>query len=491
MPLPEAKMELLADLFERVIAATEAAAEPADKPLFMMSRSTDTGSAAPPALRIDQYATDMLRYRDDAHIAAWKVYGVDGPAWETLTYLRDQSYNAAELAERLENRHHDEAVYAAALQTMLEKGWAEKDNGTFQITKAGRKLRQEAEDRTNDYYFVGLAALNDEEQAKFAKLLHHLREKLNEMAADEAIKTRSDLWPLAGKASGAIFKVTRPVMDPLFEEMELKERGLAFGLIQAAGFDPEPLLSKAIRRRFPYSAASNWDEPLSVLAARGLLAGDGDGGYQFTDDGRSTFTRFIDTFRDFLATVETDLDLDRLAALLGRIVNACLNVPEPPGAWAMQHSHKLMPAEDASALARIDQLLDDLNAFRDDAHIAAFAPYEIKGHGWELFTKLWREEVANAAEMAEKASFRGYSEADYAAALDDLVARGWVEADGDKFILTDAGKEIREAAEVQTDRYFYLPWHALNLAETDEMRTLLTGLEAKLTALAEETAVPA
>ena len=45
---------------------------------------------------------------------------------------------------------------------MLEKGWAEKDNGTFQITKAGRKLRQEAEERTDDYYFVGLAALNDE-----------------------------------------------------------------------------------------------------------------------------------------------------------------------------------------------------------------------------------------------------------------------------------------------------------------------------------------
>ena len=79
MPLPEAKMQLLADLFGRVIAATEAAEEPAEKPLFMMSRSTDTGSDAPPALRIDQYATDMLRYRDDAHIAAWKIYGVDGP----------------------------------------------------------------------------------------------------------------------------------------------------------------------------------------------------------------------------------------------------------------------------------------------------------------------------------------------------------------------------------------------------------------------------
>ena len=395
------------------------------------------------------------------------------------------------MAERLENRHHDEAVYAAALQTALEKGWAEKDNGTFQITKAGRKLRQEAEERTDDYYFVGLSALNDGEQAKFAKLLRHLRDGLNEMAADEATKTRGDLWPLAGKVSGAIFKVTRPVMDPLFEEMELKERGLAFGLIQAAWFDPEPISTKIIRRRSPYAAPSNWDEPLAKLADKGLLSSDGDGDYYLTDNGRSTLNRFLDTFRGFLATVETDLDLDRLATLLGRVVNACLNVPEPPGTWATQNSHTLMPAEDASALAKIDQLLDDLNAFRDDAHLAAFAPYDIKGHGWELFTMLWRGDVGNVAEMVEKMGFRGYKEADYAAALDDLVARGWVAADNDKFVLTATGKELREAAEVQTDRYFYLPWHVLNLAQTDELRMLLTGLEATLTELAEATAVPA
>jgi hypothetical protein len=75
--------------------------------------------------------------------------------------------------------------------------------------------------------------------------------------------------------------------------------------------------------------------------------------------------------------------------------------------------------------------------------------------------------------------------------LDDLVTRGWVKADGDKYVLTIAGKEIRDAAETQTDRYFYLPWHALSLAETEELRTLMTGLNERLAKLAEETAVPA
>ncbi len=490
--LPAADMQQLADLFGRIIAATEAAEEPTHKPVFLMSRRTDPGSSAPPARRIDQYATDMLRYRNDAGIAAWLGHGVDGQTWETLTTLwRDQAHTAAKLAEQLANRNYDEAVYTTALQNLVQKGWAKEVDGAYQITEAGRMVREEAETRTDDYFFVGWSALSDAEQAQFETLLHRLRDKLNELAADEAIKTRNDLWPLAGEISGSIYKLTRPVIDPLFAEMELAERGLVFMLLQAANFDPAPVSSKAIHRRYPYAVVSNWAEPLAKLAKKGLLAADGDGDYYLTDNGRSALTRFLDTFRNHLGAVETDLDLDRLVTLLNRIVNACLNAPEPPGTVAITLSHKLMPAENASALAKIDQFLDDLNAFRDDAHLATFAPHDISGHGWELFTYLWRGDAANAAEMAEKAGFRGHDEAAYTAVLDDLVTRGWVMADGDHFVPTTAGKEIREAAEVRTDRYFHLPWTALSLAETEELRTLMTGLNEQLAQLAEATAVPA
>lgn len=489
-PLPAAKMKHLADLFGRIIAATETSGEPADKPQFSMSRRTDTGSDATPALRIDQYATDMLRYRDDAHNAAWAGYDVAGPTWEALTFLwRDQAHTAADLAGQLQNRNYDETVYAAALQKLVQKGWAEGADDAYQITATGKKVREQAESKTDDYFFVGWSALNDQEQEQFAKLLRQMRNKLNKMAADEAIKTRGDLWPLAREISGSIYKITRPVMDPLFAELGLAERGLAFGLLLAASLDPEPISNEVNHRRSPYSAPTNWETPLATLVEKGLLAADGDGDHYLTEDGRSVLTHFLDTFRNHLGTVGTGLELERPAALLGRVVNACLNVPEPPGAWAAHQSHKLMPDDDAPALARIDQLLDDLNAFRDDAHIAAFAPYGISGHGWELFTYLWRGEVSSAAEMAEKMSFRGYDEAAYAAAMDDLVARGWAKAHGDNFVLTTPGKEVREAAETQTDRYFYLPWHALSLAESEELRNLLTELDTQLKLLVE--AVPA
>ena len=130
-----------------------------------------------------------------------------------------------------------------------------------------------------------------------------------------------------------------------------------------------------------------------------------------SENGRSALNRFLETFRNHLDTIEVDVDLERLAELLGRISTACLNAPEPPGTWAIRHSRNIAPADDAPALAKIDQYLDDLNAFRDDAHIAAFAPHNISGHGWELFSMLWRKQVKSAAEMVEKRSGRGHDEA--------------------------------------------------------------------------------
>lgn len=183
-PLPAADMQQLADLFGRIIAATEAAQEPAHKPVFLMSRRTDIGRNAPPARRIDQYATDMLRYRDDVHIAAWMSDGVDGRTWETLTTLwQDEAHTAAELANHLSNRNYDEAIYAAALQNLVQKGWAEEADGAYQITEAGRKMREAAETRTDEYFFVGWSALNDEEQAQFETLLQQLHDALNEITA--------------------------------------------------------------------------------------------------------------------------------------------------------------------------------------------------------------------------------------------------------------------------------------------------------------------
>ena len=486
-PLPPAEMVRLAELLARIIAATEALPMPALKTHMLISRRTDPASAAAPATKIDQYLTDLLRFRDDAHLAAWVDLGVDGRTWDAFSAVwRENSITAGTLAETLSNRNFTADDYTASLDKLVNIGWVQTADGVYRLTDTGLKIREEAEESTNRIYFSGWSALTAVESAELDDLLLALRDRLQEMAADQATAANEQTNTLAGEISGSIFQLPRPVMAPLMEELGLAERGLGFSLIQAGYFDPDPISVERVRRRAPYGTPGSWSDLFDKLSAHGFLSASGSGDYHLTENGKSALNRLLETFRDHLATIEVDVDLDKLAELLDRIITACLDAPDPPGTYSIRHCHNLAPADDAAALAKIDQHLDDLNAFRDDAHLASFAPYDISGHGWELFTQIWRGDIKTAAEMAEKMAFRGHDEAAYAAALDDLAARGWVKITSEGIAeLTAAGIDIREGAEKQTDRYFFLPWLTLNQADTAELLQLMTSAKEQLEQLAQ------
>jgi len=182
-PLPEADMQQLIALLQRVVEATLIAPEPANKQAIAFSRATDPGVGASAATKIDQYLTELYHFRDDAHVAAWRSYKVDALAWEAFTFVwRDEANSGAELVEKLPRRGHSEEVYEAALQGLAKRGWLAEDAGTYQITEAGRNLREEAEEATNRLYFVGWAGLDDAEAAEFENLLVRLRDALQQMA---------------------------------------------------------------------------------------------------------------------------------------------------------------------------------------------------------------------------------------------------------------------------------------------------------------------
>ncbi|MGQ9490908.1 MAG: helix-turn-helix domain-containing protein [Anaerolineae bacterium] len=100
--------------------------------------------------------------------------------------------------------------------------------------------------------------------------------------------------------------------------------------------------------------------------------------------------------------------------------------------------------------------------------------------GWEAFTHLWRGEAATLDDLYRLLAFRGHSRATYAAALDDLLARGWLMQEGEAFALTALGHAVRQAVEAATDRNFYGPWGCLTQHELDELRDLLTRLRDSL-----------
>jgi hypothetical protein len=266
-------------------------------------------------------------------------------------------------------------------------------------------------------------------------------------------------------------------------------------LLIARAIEPDAISPERVWRRYPYGTQAGWAKPMEALAQRQLLEAQGAGAYRLTVGGRAIVTRLLKEFYAGLAGVEKSIesvypaaDLDRLAALLTKIVAACLTAPIDH--FGLTDSHGLAPNGNATALARIDQALDDLNAFRDDAHLAAWQPRQVAGETWELFTFLWHGEVKNVDEMVEKAAARGHTRETYQSALGDLIGRGWVRAASEgAFEVTDAGRQVREAAEVATDRNFYAPWQVLNDNEVQDLQDLLTRFKTAVTQVAE--AVPA
>ncbi len=495
-PLPAAEMNRLADLLQRVIGWTESAPEPAAKPGFQLSRRTDPGSDATASVRIDQYVTDLLRYRDDAHIAAWSPHKISGHAWEAFTYIwRGDAHTPASLSEQLQYRGYTETDYTEALRDLVQRGWLTETDGEYLVTEIGRQLREEADALTDRHFYVGWSALNEDESAEMKRLLARLSNRLQDMIVED----RADLIQHIEKVSQAIYAVAHSTLEAIYTDADIAERGLPFTLLFARAIEPEPISGETISAQFPYSTPSSWQDHMKKLAKKGLLAGNGGSTYHLTDNGRNLWSHVRKNFDDRLRDTESALagvfsaaELDRLAALLGRIVDACLAASEPPGARCIKRSHGLAPDANAPTLAKIDQCIDDLNAFRDDAHLASFKKHEISGHAWEFFTFLWRGEATTAAEMSDKAQPRGHSAEAYTEALGDLVKRGWVEAtSGGIHTLTQIGREIREEAEALTNRYYFTPWAALSSGESQELRDLLARLEASLKQIEQSAPVPA
>ena len=146
------------------------------------------------------------------------------------------------------------------------------------------------------------------------------------------------------------------------------------------------------------------------------------------------------------------------------------------GAELTGKSHAL-----ASALYRILQYLADLNAFRDDCHVAAWRPYGVGGDAWEALTFVWRGEAHAAEELVEKLPFRGYDVADYTGTLEALAAKGWLAAGDDgAYKMTGEGEKVRQEAEDATDRWYYAVWETLGEGEVDEFGGLLRRLRDAL-----------
>jgi len=179
-PLPDVDLERLLDLLRRLVEASLAAPEPTGKWCLRIARHYDPAGRAGMMPQLDQYLSDLVSYRDDAHLAAWKPLGITGQEWETLTHLWHGDIVTLDdlCARHCARRGYSCDSYAMALQALSAQGWVVEQDGAYRITEQGRRLRDEAEATTDRYFFAPWSILTPTELGDLGGLLTQARDAL-------------------------------------------------------------------------------------------------------------------------------------------------------------------------------------------------------------------------------------------------------------------------------------------------------------------------
>lgn len=304
-----------------------------------------------------------------------------------------------------------------------------------------------------------------------------------------------DFYELTQDFQGALFQGGMALLtgglppaapNPLLQLRRGYAESPAWFLVQAEEFDPEPLSVETIRLRAVWSSESIVRALLDLMASEQWLDRVGED-YYLTELGR-VMIRSLSERRRLILTPLTPLvghlsadETKPIERLMRHILDASLEHPEPPGTWSIAHSRRRAPFDDAPTVFKLFQYCADFNAYRDDAHMAAFQPLGVEAYSWEAFTLVWNEKAFTARTIADLLPHRGYSWSEYQTGLRNIAGRGWVQTnESEIYTMTPEGRKIREEAEHLTDQYFFGAWSCLTESEIEELYQRMSTLKTKL-----------
>jgi helix-turn-helix protein len=197
--------------------------------------------------------------------------------------------------------------------------------------------------------------------------------------------------------------------------------------------------------------------PMAAAARGAGLAEERNSRWYLTEKGRGLAVAMHEAARAHFATM-TPLpkeELAELASLLDRAFFAAAKAVEPakrvhtPFAFAYRGDDP-----PAGSFAQLDAAVYGLWQVRDDCHMAAWRASGLTGPEVEVLTRLWRDEAADEAALADLVPHQRPE--DVSAALARLRKDRLTEADALK--TTPEGARARQKIEDETDRLFFTPW---------------------------------
>lgn len=300
------------------------------------------------------------------------------------------------------------------------------------------------------------------------------------------MRDQQKVWQLVGDTAGSIYSLAEDIMREPFEK-NFTERRFYLPTLIISGVSGS-LTVDVYSKRNPYANPAELEKLFADMTSAGYLNEAGSGKYLLSEKGANAINSTNETFYNHLNKVDR-LPTDKrkeLTTLLGKLVDACTKADLANGKLSFEISHNSHPKVEADSLAQIDQHIDDLNAFRDDAHISAWTPSGVNGHTWETLSFVWNGEANTVEKLVERLPFRNYTAEDFTKALDDLTQRGWIEPGDNGYKITDTGKKTREDAEDATNANFFAPWKSLSDEDLAKLEELLSELKEINIKIAEE-----
>lgn len=180
--VPDHDLKRLVILLKQIVQECCLAPEPPER-WAILKRFRVADEHYPPIMQVREYLMDLFAYRDDSHLSASHPhFNEAGIVWIVLGSLWDGSAsNAGQMAEKMAFRGYEIEDYDIAIQAALELGWVQEGErpDTFRLTQAGKRLREQAEDLTNQYFYAPWSVFLPAEIAELHVLLMRLRQGLS------------------------------------------------------------------------------------------------------------------------------------------------------------------------------------------------------------------------------------------------------------------------------------------------------------------------
>jgi hypothetical protein len=129
-------------------------------------------------VRLDVAVYTLWTARDDAHMAAWRAAGFDGPTVDLLSRLWSHgAHTLAGLTEAMRASQRPQDI-EAGVEALIGAGYVARDGDVLQLTPQGKLTRDRIEAETNRIYFAPWPPLGLNEVAWLSGALQRVCKRL-------------------------------------------------------------------------------------------------------------------------------------------------------------------------------------------------------------------------------------------------------------------------------------------------------------------------